>query len=64
MSIWNSRIGKFKKKDPNHGWLWMWLKDNGKAFWEASLRRGYCKNHKGKTKCSCTCKEKNNKDSL
>ena len=22
MGTWSSRIGKFKKHDPNHGWLW------------------------------------------
>ena len=22
MSTWSSNIGKFKKKDPDYGWLW------------------------------------------
>ena len=22
MGMWSSSIGKFKKKDPDHGWLW------------------------------------------
>jgi len=48
MSTWSSSVGKFKKKDPNHGWLWRWLKDNWKGFWEASNRDGKCKN-----KCRC-----------
>lgn len=39
MGTWSSRIGKFKKKDPNHGSLWRWIKDNWKGFWEASLRK-------------------------
>jgi hypothetical protein len=25
-STWNSGIGKFPKKDPNHGWLWNKIK--------------------------------------
>jgi len=27
MSTWSSRIGKFKKKDPDHGWLWKKIKN-------------------------------------
>ena len=50
MSTWNSNIGKFKKKDPNHGWLWRWLKDNWEGFWSASWR--CCKN--------CKCDKKQN----
>ena len=26
MGTWSSRIGKFKKKEPNHGWLWRKIK--------------------------------------
>ena len=58
MSIWNSRIGKFKKKDPDHGWLKIWLKDNWKAFWRASLYNTPCKKHNGKINCSCKCGKK------
>ncbi len=25
-STWSSGIGKFKKKDPDHGWLWRKIK--------------------------------------
>jgi|TARA_R110000751_G_scaffold9336_2_gene35299 hypothetical protein len=39
MGTWSSRIGKFKKKDPNHGSLWRWIKDNWDGFWNASLRK-------------------------
>jgi hypothetical protein len=38
MGTWSSHIGKFKKKDSEHGSLWRWIKDNWKGFWEASLR--------------------------
>lgn len=50
MSIWTSRVGKFKKKDPSHGWLWKWIKDNWTSYWKASpfRQRGNCKN-----KCKC-----------
>ena len=26
-STWSSGIGKFKKKDPDHGWLWKKIRD-------------------------------------
>jgi len=26
MGTWNSKIGKFSKKNPNHGWLWKRIK--------------------------------------
>ncbi len=42
MGMWNSRHGKFKKHDPNHGWLKQWLIDNWKGFWNASLRKDKC----------------------
>ena len=33
MGTWSSGIGKFKKKDPSHGWLWRkirhWMCDVG-----------------------------------
>lgn len=35
MSTWSSRHGKFVKKDPNHGKLGRWIKDNWNAFWRA-----------------------------
>ena len=58
MSIWNSRIGKFKKKDLNHGWLKLWLKDNWKAFWKASIYNDCCKKNNIKISCSCKRSEK------
>jgi len=54
MSIWSSGAGKFVKKDPNHGWLWKWLKNNWKGFWTASWR--CCK--------QCKCHKKQNEKDL
>lgn len=45
-STWNSGIGKFPKKDPNHGWLWKKIK----AFFGK-----FCPNKKC---CKGKCKEK------
>ena len=47
-STWNSRIGKFPKKDPNHGWLWNKIKhDWNKAKCWLGFKKccgGKCKN--------------------
>jgi|TARA_R100000479_G_scaffold81451_1_gene39490 hypothetical protein len=54
MSMWTSSWGKRKKKDPKHGCLWRWIKDNWKGFWEASIYQ------KRKNRCGidCGCKSK------
>jgi hypothetical protein len=39
MGTWSSRIGKFKKKDPDHGKWWKWVTYNWDSFWSASLRK-------------------------
>jgi len=44
MSTWSSGIGKFPKRDPEYGKWWSWLKNNWKAYWDAS-------NKKCKDKC-------------
>ena len=33
MSTWSSSIGKFKKKDPDHGWLWKKIKSLWNKVW-------------------------------
>jgi hypothetical protein len=38
-STWSTGIGKFKKKDPDHGKWWKWIKDNWSAFLKASIYR-------------------------
>jgi hypothetical protein len=58
MGIWSSHIGKFKKKDPDHGWLARWLKDNWKAFWEAESLLSWRRCKKGKCSCKCRKEEK------
>jgi len=57
MGMWSSRHGKFKKHDPDHGWLWQWLQDNWNGFWEASLYKKCCKK-------KCKCKNENTKENL
>lgn len=47
MSTWSSKIGKFQKKDPNHGWLWEKIK-----HWFCKV--GLC--NLNKCKCGCHCK--------
>ena len=48
-STWNSRIGKFPKKDPKHGWLWKEIKYRWHKF-KFWLGLGKC--------CGGKCKEK------
>ena len=50
MGTWSTGHGKFIKKDPNHGWLGRWLKDNWNAFWKANTK--CCK------RCKCDEKDK------
>ena len=54
MGTWSSGVGKFRKKDSKqkNGWLWQWLKDNWRGFWNASLIEGRCKKN-----CNCKCKK-------
>jgi hypothetical protein len=56
MGTWSTGIGKFKKKDPNHGWLLKWLKDNWKAFWKAEAFLSWKRYRKNK--CCSSCKRK------
>jgi hypothetical protein len=54
-STWSSGIGKFPKRDPEHGKLWRWLKANWQGFWNASIRD--CKH-----KCKCKKETQNEKN--
>ena len=47
MGMWSSGVGKFVKKDPNHGWL-----GNKIVHWLCKV--GLC----NLDKCKCDCHEK------
>lgn len=51
MSTWSSGIGKFVKKDPDHGWLW-------KKILHWFCKKGLC----NLDKCKCHCHDKFKKD--
>jgi hypothetical protein len=57
MGTWSTGIGKFKKPDPDHGWLWKKLVYWYRRYIASPNIYPTCKNPK------CTC-SKNNKDNF
>ena len=55
MGMWSSRHGKFKKRDPDHGWLGKKIARAWNKFKHWFCNVGLCNINK----CKCFCHEKN-----